>query len=50
MLLWAAWRAQDMEVLRKRHAYSTVKLAIRFMRGLHPFFPPAVEVLRPHLT
>lgn len=40
---------QDMEVLRRRHAYSTVKLAVRFMRGLHPFFPPSVEVLRPHL-
>jgi hypothetical protein len=38
-----------MEVIAKRFAYSTVQLKIHFMRGLYPFFPPTVEICRPHL-
>ncbi|KAI8463576.1 MAG: hypothetical protein J3K34DRAFT_462370 [Monoraphidium minutum] len=42
--------AKDMEAVSRRHAYSTLQLRFTFMRGLHPFFPPRLEVMRPHLA
>ncbi|GIL55821.1 hypothetical protein Vafri_11171 [Volvox africanus] len=39
---------QDMREVSRRYFYSTVRLRLRFMRGLHPFFPPSVEVVWPH--
>jgi hypothetical protein len=33
-----------MEVVSRRYAYSTLQLRFSFMRGLHPFFPPLLEV------
>ncbi|KIZ04192.1 hypothetical protein MNEG_3760 [Monoraphidium neglectum] len=42
--------AKDMEVVSRRYAYSTLQLRFSFMRGLHPFFPPLLEVVRPHLA
>ena len=40
---------QDMQEVQRRHQFSTCKLIISFKRGLHPFYPPSVEVVRPHL-
>ncbi|GLI65397.1 hypothetical protein VaNZ11_008953 [Volvox africanus] len=40
--------AKDMREVSRRYFYSTVRLRLRFMRGLHPFFPPSVEVVWPH--
>jgi baculoviral IAP repeat-containing protein 6 len=42
--------ARDMDEVSRRHACSSVHLRVRFMRGLHPFYPPSVEVVRPHLS
>jgi baculoviral IAP repeat-containing protein 6 len=33
-----------------KFAVSSIQLRFTFMRGLHPFYPPRVEVLRPHLS
>lgn len=33
-----------MEAVSRRYAYSTLQLRFTFMRGLHPFFPPRLEV------
>ncbi|GMH42387.1 hypothetical protein BSKO_10306 [Bryopsis sp. KO-2023] len=38
---------QDIAELRKRFSYSSVHLHMTFKRGLHPFFPPRIDVLRP---
>ena len=40
---------QDMDAVSRRYAYSTLQLRFTFMRGLHPFFPPLLEV-RPART
>ncbi|GIL76692.1 hypothetical protein Vretimale_8765 [Volvox reticuliferus] len=37
-----------MREVSRRYFYSTVRLRLRFMRGLHPFFPPSVEIVWPH--
>ncbi|KAG2424400.1 hypothetical protein HXX76_014609 [Chlamydomonas incerta] len=42
--------AKDMREVSRRYCYSTVRLRLKFMRGLHPFFPPSVEVVWPHLA
>ncbi len=39
---------KDMQEIQRRHQVSFVKLIISFKRGLHPFYPPSVEVVRPH--
>lgn len=39
----------DICQLQKQFSYSSIYLLITFKRGLHPFFPPSVEVLRPRL-
>lgn len=41
-------RFQDMERLSRRWQSSTVQLRLVFQRGLHPFAPPSVEIVRPH--
>lgn len=40
---------KDMQEIQRRHQYSFVKLVLKFKRSLHPFYPPSVEVVRPHL-
>ena len=37
-----------MAEIQRRHQVSFVKLIISFKRGLHPFYPPSVELVRPH--
>lgn len=37
----------DLMKLSFIHGYSTVQLQVTFKRGLHPFYPPRVEVIRP---
>ena len=39
---------QDMLEVSRHYCCSIVSLNVSFMRGLHPFFPPSVEVVRPH--
>jgi len=39
-----------MDAISRRYAYSTVQLRFTFMRGLHPFYPPQLQVMRPHLA
>ncbi|GAX75755.1 hypothetical protein CEUSTIGMA_g3198.t1 [Chlamydomonas eustigma] len=39
---------QDMQEMQRKYAVSFVKLIISFKRGLHPFYPPSIEVVRPH--
>ena len=41
---------QDMQEIQRRHQFSFVKLIISFKRGLHPFYPPSVEVGIRHLS
>jgi hypothetical protein len=41
---------QDMDAVARRHSTTTLQLRFTFMRGLHPFYPPRVEVVRPHLA
>jgi hypothetical protein len=41
---------QDMDAVSRRHSTTTLQLRFTFMRGLHPFYPPRVEVVRPHLA
>lgn len=44
----ALWKTlQDMAELRRRHGHAGVRLRLRFKRGLHPFYPPSVELLQP---
>lgn len=38
---------EDLMAMRELHGYSTVQLHVTFKRGLHPFYPPMVEVIRP---
>jgi hypothetical protein len=33
-----------------RCGYDYVELQLKFVRGLHPFFPPAVQIVRPRLA
>ncbi|KAL6750233.1 hypothetical protein V8C86DRAFT_877964 [Haematococcus lacustris] len=40
---------QDMIELQRRHRYSSVCLTLSYMRGLHPFYPASLEIVRPHL-
>lgn len=40
---------KDIYQLQKRFSYSSIHLLITFKRGLHPFFPPCLEILRPRL-
>ncbi|KAG1660587.1 hypothetical protein FOA52_003018 [Chlamydomonas sp. UWO 241] len=42
--------AKDMAEIQRRHQYSFVKLVLRFKRGLHPFYPPSVQMVRPHFA
>ncbi|KXZ41741.1 hypothetical protein GPECTOR_299g811 [Gonium pectorale] len=46
----ASQLGKDMREVSRRYCYSSVRLRLRFMRGLHPFFPPSVEVVWPHLA
>lgn len=41
---------QDLAEVSSKFAVSSVQLRFTFMRGLHPFYPPRVEVVRPHLS
>lgn len=41
---------QDMAEVSTKYAVSSVQLRFSFMRGLHPFYPPSLEVVRPHLS
>lgn len=41
---------QDLTEVSSKWAVSSVQLRFSFMRGLHPFYPPTLEVLRPHLS
>lgn len=36
--------------MSSRFATSSIQLRFSFMRGLHPFYPPQLEVVRPHLA
>lgn len=36
--------------MSSKFAVSSIQLRFTFMRGLHPFYPPRVEVVRPHLS
>ena len=38
---------QDMVELERQHGPGSVQLRLKFKRGLHPFYPPSVELLRP---
>lgn len=38
-----------MREIQRRYSYSSLKIRISFMRGLHPFYPASVEVVRPYL-
>jgi hypothetical protein len=35
---------EDMQEMQRKYAVSFVKLIINFKRGLHPFYPPSIEV------
>ena len=37
---------QDLATLGRRYGMSTVHLRLAFARGLHPFYPPSLEVSR----
>ncbi|KAK9830590.1 hypothetical protein WJX81_002568 [Elliptochloris bilobata] len=39
--------AQDIAEMERRHGQCGVRLRLRFKRGLHPFYPPSVELLQP---
>lgn len=41
---------QDLVEVSSKFAVSSIQLRFTFMRGLHPFYPPRVEVVRPHLS
>lgn len=41
---------QDLQEVSNKFATSSIQLRFTFMRGLHPFYPPRVEVVRPHLS
>jgi baculoviral IAP repeat-containing protein 6 len=49
-LLTFASPLQDLTEVSSKFAVSSVQLRFTFMRGLHPFYPPRVEVVRPHLS
>ena len=36
--------------LQKKYTYSNVQLRVHFKRGLHPFYPPAIQIIRPHFS
>lgn len=38
---------QDLAALRRQGGSDSVHLRLRFKRGLHPFFPPRVELMGP---
>ena len=38
---------QELKQLGKQHGLSSVQLRLTFKRGLHPFYPPLVELLKP---
>eukprot|EP00879_Flechtneria_rotunda_P020010 GHRR01021037.1.p1 GENE.GHRR01021037.1~~GHRR01021037.1.p1 ORF type:complete len:401 (+),score=118.20 GHRR01021037.1:516-1718(+) len=42
--------AKDMQEVSTKWAVSSIQLRFTFMRGLHPFYPPRLEVVRPHLS
>jgi baculoviral IAP repeat-containing protein 6 len=42
--------AQDLRELDRQHGRNHVCLRLRFKRGLHPFFPPQVQLLRPRIV
>jgi hypothetical protein len=41
---------QDLAEVSSKFAVSSIQLRFTFMRGLHPFSPPRLEVVRPHLS
>jgi baculoviral IAP repeat-containing protein 6 len=41
---------QDLQGVSAKWAVSSIQLRFTFMRGLHPFYPPRLEVVRPHLA
>jgi hypothetical protein len=41
---------QDLLELQKKYTYSNVQLRVHFKRGLHPFYPPAIQIIRPHFA
>lgn len=38
---------QDLQELEEKHGQSQVMLRMEFKRGLHPFYPPTVQLVRP---
>ena len=38
---------QDLDELKEKHGQSQVLLRMEFKRGLHPFYPPTVQLVRP---
>lgn len=36
--------------LQEKYGYCEVQLRVTFMRGLHPFYPPTVELVRPRMS
>ncbi|WIA29416.1 hypothetical protein OEZ86_011919 [Tetradesmus obliquus] len=42
--------AKDLQEVSAKWAVSSIQLRFSFMRGLHPFYPPRLEVVRPHLA
>mmetsp|Transcript_5781 Transcript_5781/g.16229 ORF Transcript_5781/g.16229 Transcript_5781/m.16229 type:complete len:994 (+) Transcript_5781:105-3086(+) len=45
----ASQLGKDLAQLQQAHGYDFVELRVAFMRGLHPFYPPKVEVVRPRM-
>jgi hypothetical protein len=43
-------RLQDLQEVSSKFAVSSIQLRFTFMRGLHPFYSPRLEVVRPHLA
>jgi hypothetical protein len=48
LLRWFMVAGKDMQEVQKRYGYSSVSVTLTFMRGLHPFFPASLEIVRPH--
>eukprot|EP00775_Hariotina_reticulata_P010405 gene10405-10563_t len=42
--------AKDLNEVSNKWAVSSIQLRFTFMRGLHPFYPPRLEVVQPHLS
>jgi baculoviral IAP repeat-containing protein 6 len=40
---------KDLQLLKASHGIDTVELSVTFTRGLHPFYPPKVQLIRPRM-